>query len=802
MTADIDTMPSGITVPEGVVEEITPEMLLASIDHYKLVRELGGGGFGTVYLAKDTGSDVLVAVKGLPPIVKNNSDEIENIKANFGLVHNLFHPNIAAALTLHPVETVSYLDESVHGKLRIEKGDLLMVMAYAPGVTLSKWRRQFPGCRVPLDIAIEIARQVADALDFAHEQKVVHRDIKPANVMVETRPDGTVEVRVLDFGLAAEIHSSMGRISRETHDTSGTRPYMAPEQWLGRRQGAATDQYALAVLFHELVTGEVPFVSVFATGDPVLMANVVGRERFVASPDLPKQVRHALERGLAKNPDDRFASCTDFVNALKGGPQSRHATRTASRTHRRNFLVWGIAATLLAATLVGITVLLTRPVQSPPLDDALKNEVFVMKGKAGQARDRNAREEWHAWPLFETRAKDVESFYLTGVEALERNDYMLAREMFGKIRENMYWLSSNKVLRAKAVVVRQNALAARGEAEGLQADRSAVADWTSASATLAEAERMFAEGQFVASEPRFAEAARVFSAAAATARMARAAEKKRKATEAFIEAYKDNRFEDAAGLRHDVDLDNRIVQFDLGYMYHNGKGVSKDVSEAIRWYRRAAENGATAAQFNLGVIYSKGEGVAQDEEEGARWYRRAAENGNEKAKELLENKRKLAEAKKTLSELKAKSAAEKKAEAERFYKLGEKYANGDGVQASDTMAIRYYTKAAVAGSENAKAELSRIRGILQQRFVETTVKLQNLDGLTKQAFPNNQQILNLSEELKRLLTWEIAVRTELLPTATQQDQVQQNLAMRQAFLLEVNRINGVARQNLGLPQVQ
>ena len=188
---------------------------LGCIDQYELVRELGGGGFGTVYLAKDTVSGVDVAVKGLPPFVKNNREEMENIRANFALVARLHHPNIAAALVLHPARSVTYASEDVRQKLRVLPGDTLMVMEYAPGVTLSQWRKQFPDRKVPMATAIEIVKQVASALDYAHKRKVVHRDVKPSNVMVETRPDGGVSASVLDFGLAAEIRSSMGRVSQE-----------------------------------------------------------------------------------------------------------------------------------------------------------------------------------------------------------------------------------------------------------------------------------------------------------------------------------------------------------------------------------------------------------------------------------------------------------------------------------------------------------------------------------------------------------------------------------------------------------
>ena len=291
---------------------------LGRIDQYELIRELGGGGFGCVYLAKDTVAGIEVAVKGLPPLVRLNKEDLENVRKNFALVSRLHHPNIAAALTLHPVTTAFYDDKSDAEKLRVFKGDTLVVMQYAPGVTLSQWRKQFPEGKVPLDKAVDITRQIASALDYAHEEKILHRDIKPANVMIETWVDGKITARVLDFGLAAEIRSSMSRVSQSITDTSGTRPYMAPEQWLGEKQGFETDQYSLAVLFYELITGEVPFASVFDTGDPVLMMNVVGNREFNPSTELSKPIRLTLSKALAKKREDRFDSCTAFVDALVG----------------------------------------------------------------------------------------------------------------------------------------------------------------------------------------------------------------------------------------------------------------------------------------------------------------------------------------------------------------------------------------------------------------------------------------------------------------------------------------------------
>ena len=250
-----------------------------------------------------------------------------------------------------------------------------MVMRYAPGVTLSKWRHQFTDDVVPLDLALEVARQIASALDYAHGEQIVHRDIKPANVMVETLPaeafqpsqvesrksesrksesrksesrksrsansqfeptlvtrhsslvTSKIRVRILDFGLAAEIRSSMSRVSTETGDTSGTRPYMAPEQWLGRKQDGRTDQYALACVLYELLSGAPPFAGVFETGDPAIMERTIATRPPEELEGVPTSVNAALQKALAKDPKERFESCGEFVQ--------RCVTPSGSRTEAK-----------------------------------------------------------------------------------------------------------------------------------------------------------------------------------------------------------------------------------------------------------------------------------------------------------------------------------------------------------------------------------------------------------------------------------------------------------------------------------
>jgi len=368
---DANTINSAVTMAGGA------EGALGRIDKYELRRELGEGGFGTVYLARDTVADVDVAVKGLPPEVKHNSVELESIRGNFALVKRLRHPNIVAVTDLHQALSVSYASKDVESKLRVFERDTMVVMDYAPGVTLAQWRRQFPGGKVPLDKAIAVVRQVASALDYAHGQKVLHRDVKPANVMVESSDGGKLVARVLDFGLAAEIRSSMGRLSREIRDTSGTRPYMAPEQWKGERQGPATDQYALAAMFYELVVGDVPFASVFDCGDPAVIRLAVTTDAPAIPADLPKCVRRALAVALAKKPEERFSSCGEFAAALEGKSEVPHG---GARTGGAGKVIAALA--LVAAICVGG--MLYHQKQERQQADLAKQESESVNGASGK----------------------------------------------------------------------------------------------------------------------------------------------------------------------------------------------------------------------------------------------------------------------------------------------------------------------------------------------------------------------------------------------------------------------------------
>jgi len=267
------------------------------LNRYQILGELGRGGMGVVHRCLDTVAGIEVAVKSLSPEFSNEAVEMEGVRENFKLVEKLHHPNIADIKTLE----------------KDAQGNCHLVMECVDGKNLREWLREkhADGTLTSKDV-LSVLRQTADALDYAHRQKIIHRDINPGNIMVT--PDGTV--KVLDFGIAKKINPAASRASQPEDYITGTGPYMAPEQWRGESQDAKTDQYALAVVAYEMFAGRVPFED---NQDAEALSRIVLNT-------LPEPVQgfsttawNALARALSKNSAERFASCANFTKTLESG---------------------------------------------------------------------------------------------------------------------------------------------------------------------------------------------------------------------------------------------------------------------------------------------------------------------------------------------------------------------------------------------------------------------------------------------------------------------------------------------------
>ena len=309
------------------------------IGSYELVGQLGAGAMGEVYRARDTRLNRDVALKVVAGHFAENPNRLARFRREAQLLAALNHPNIAAIYGVEESHEVRAL-----------------VLELVEGPTLADRIAQGP---VPVASAVAIARQIADALEAAHEQGIVHRDLKPANVKV--RADGVV--KVLDFGLAKALASDAagGATTLPPFDTAATREgiilgtaaYMAPEQAKGLPADKRADIWAFGCVLFEMIAGRPPFTGETVTD--VLAAVVKDDPDWSALPaTTPAAVRGLLQRCLVKNPRQRLRDIGDArIDLERGGEIASGSTpSTESMARRARLLPWAAAAALALAAIV------------------------------------------------------------------------------------------------------------------------------------------------------------------------------------------------------------------------------------------------------------------------------------------------------------------------------------------------------------------------------------------------------------------------------------------------------------------
>ena len=280
----------------ALAAEMFGNMVGETIGPYEVLSELGSGGMGTVYLAQDVRLGRRIALKLLPPQFTYDKDRLRRFQQEARAASALNHPNI---LTVHEIEQRAELH--------------YIATEFVDGVTL---RQRMINQLMNLDEVLNVAIQVASALQAAHAAGIAHRDIKPENVMI--RSDGYV--KVLDFGLAklTEIDDVLPA-TPETNPgvVMGTPRYMSPEQARGLDVDARTDIFSLGIVIYEMVTGRVPFEGE-TTSD--IIASLIRDEpesMSVSVPELPLDVDRVVKIALAKVPDQRYQTIAEFSSDLQ-----------------------------------------------------------------------------------------------------------------------------------------------------------------------------------------------------------------------------------------------------------------------------------------------------------------------------------------------------------------------------------------------------------------------------------------------------------------------------------------------------
>ena len=272
---------------------------------YRLEERLAGGGMGEVFRAVHLELGRAFALKLMRPELSADPGFVDRFRREAMTASQLGHPNI-----------VDIVDSG-----RAESGQFYFVMELLDGKTLSALIQEGPPS---LPVTLDLATQIARALEVAHRAGVVHRDLKPDNIIVLTRPTGLV-AKLVDFGIAKVVAPSPD-IKQTTHGViMGTPQYMAPEQAAGVALDARADLYALGLILYELLTGQPPF-----TGETAAL--VMSAHISKPAPELPgrfhPQLRQLVARLLAKRPGDRPASMTEVLEILARLPREAPAPRS------------------------------------------------------------------------------------------------------------------------------------------------------------------------------------------------------------------------------------------------------------------------------------------------------------------------------------------------------------------------------------------------------------------------------------------------------------------------------------------
>jgi serine/threonine protein kinase len=262
------------------------------LGNYRLVRLLGQGGFAEVYLSEHIHLGTQTAIKLLHTQLAG--EDTDAFRKEARTIARLVHPHI-----------VRVFDFGIEGEMPF------LVMDYAPNGTVRK--RHPKGVALPLPTILGYVKQLADALQYAHDEHFIHRDIKPENLLVGRRQ----EILLSDFGIALLAQTSR---SQSMQDVAGTASYMAPEQFQGKPR-PASDQYALAVMVYEWLTGTCPFHGSFT--------EIASQHLFVPPPPLrgrtptiSPEVEQVVMTALAKDPKQRFGSVLAFATALEQASQA------------------------------------------------------------------------------------------------------------------------------------------------------------------------------------------------------------------------------------------------------------------------------------------------------------------------------------------------------------------------------------------------------------------------------------------------------------------------------------------------
>jgi len=273
----------------------TPRGMHKTLGTFEVTREIGRGAMGIVYLGKDPGSGRDVALKTMTLANEFNAKALEDAKERFlreaRILTWLHHPDI---VTIYDVGE--------------EHGLAYIAMEYLKGVELTE--HTTPGKLLPLSKTLEIMARAADALGYAHEEKIVHRDVKPGNIMYDASDNS---VKVTDFGISRLVDLNATRLGV----VLGTPLYMSPEQVMGKQIDGRSDLFSLGSTFYQMVCGKLPFGGETEFDVMYSVAKNPHTDILTYKPDLPPCVCAVINHALEKDEEKRYQTGAEMAEAIR-----------------------------------------------------------------------------------------------------------------------------------------------------------------------------------------------------------------------------------------------------------------------------------------------------------------------------------------------------------------------------------------------------------------------------------------------------------------------------------------------------
>ena len=692
---------------------------------YDVVEDrIGGGGFGTVYKAYDNvlHHEVAIKVAEVKTVANGKTFSLKDeVEALSGLPD---HPNIA------------YYEKEKLYTFKTPTGVCdFAVMQYYPDGNLSNAIKQ----GLTAEQKEDIATQLLEGIDFLHKHKVVHRDLKPGNILI-VKHGGKVIPLITDFGLSKAAGVVDGSVFSNSFG-AGTPRYSSPEQLQGNPLRFNTDLWSYGAILYELFTGQQLFTAGSGAANTAQadmeIYNKIVNGNVQSLGKMPEKWRKVAERCLVVDPTKRAKDATELFAIIKGDDDETEITerespqpplvkgevrsdagakpnnpilepRQASPSERgaggsktppesndkpgNKKALW-IGLGIAAAAVVALLVLLLKPKQEPT---STNPDTQAYEACQTVADYRAYLSDYGRNALHYSDAKAFVEQYVA--DSVKRAQDSLAqvqvRQMAQQQSESELKAQTEAEKKEDAAYQKCNTIAACDSYLKTYPQGRYVDEVRAKKAKL-EKEQLKADLQNTGETPE-----QCFNNG--------------------VDYYNSKNYKEAVKwYRKSADQGYANAQCNLGYMYEVGRGVSQSYSEAVKWYRSAAEQGAAQAQCNLGYMYEFGRGVTQSYSEAEKWYRKAADQGHSKAQFNL-----------AVLYWGGLGVSQNDSEAVKWYRksadqgyasaqcnLGYMYEVGRGVTQSYTEAVKWYRSAAEQGESQAQCNLGCMyefgRGVTQ-----------------------------------------------------------------------------------------